>query len=132
MQTFNLNGLVAESERGHKRWGEFLRVPSLSMGLYRLKAGQADEQQPHTEDEVYVIISGKASFRVGGQVRAVVPGSVIFVERAVEHRFVDITEDFPSFTLTPSPSALLRATPLRSAFFPSGKRMAGFKPSRGS
>src|SRR5262245_53206653 len=52
MQTFILNNLVAESERGDQRWREFLRVPSLSMGLYRLKARQADEQQPHTEDEV--------------------------------------------------------------------------------
>jgi quercetin dioxygenase-like cupin family protein len=93
MQTFNLNGLVAESERGNQRWQEFLRVPSLSMGLYCLKAGQIDEQQPHTEDEVYFVISGKGSFRAGGQGSAVVPGSVIFVERTIEHRFVDITED---------------------------------------
>jgi quercetin dioxygenase-like cupin family protein len=93
MQTFNLNSLVAESARGNQRWREFLRVPSLSMGLYRLKAGQADEQRPHTEDEVYLVISGKASFRAGGQEQAVVPGSVIFVKRAAEHRFVDITED---------------------------------------
>ena len=93
MQTFNLNDLAAESERGDQRWREFLRVPSLSMGLYRLKAGQADEQQPHTEDEVYVVVSGKASFRGGGQEQALAPGSVIFVERAAEHRFLDITED---------------------------------------
>src|SRR5579871_4476098 len=93
MQTFNLSRLIAESERDNQRWGEFLRVPSLSMGLYRLKAGQADEQQPHTEDEVYVVISGRASFRASEQVQAVIPGSVIFVERAVEHRFVDIAED---------------------------------------
>ena len=93
MQTFNLNDLVAESERADQRWREFLRVPSLSMGLYRLKAGQADEQQPHSEDEVYVVIGGKASFRAGGPEQAVAPGSVIFVERTAEHRFVDITED---------------------------------------
>src|SRR5690348_10440792 len=93
MQTFDLSSLVAESERGGQRWREFLRVLSLSMGLYRLKAGQADEQQPHTEDEVYLVVSGKASFRAGGREQAVVPGSVIFIERAAEHRFVDITED---------------------------------------
>jgi quercetin dioxygenase-like cupin family protein len=93
MQTFNLSSLVAESERGNQRWREFLRVPSLSMGLYRLKAGQTDEQQPHNEDEVYYVISGKASFRAGGQTQAVVSGSVIFVERSIEHRFVDIRED---------------------------------------
>jgi quercetin dioxygenase-like cupin family protein len=93
MQAFDLNNLVAEANGNNQRWREFLRVSSLSMGLYRLKAGQLDEQKPHAEDEVYLAISGKASFRAGGQEQAVVPGSLIFVERSVEHRFFDITED---------------------------------------
>src|SRR5947209_6528389 len=93
MQIFTIHGLVSESDRSNERWQEFLRVPSLSMGLYRLQAGQPDEQRPHTEDEVYLVISGKASFRAGGQTRAVAPDTLIFVERTVEHRFMDISED---------------------------------------
>ena len=93
MQTFDLNDLVADSERAGQRWREFLRVPSLSLGLYRLKAGQPDEQQPHTEDEVYFVLRGKAVFRAAGREQAVAPGTILFVERAAEHRFVDITED---------------------------------------
>lgn len=108
MQTFNLNDLAAESERGDLRWREFLRVPTLSMGLYRLKAGQADEQRPHTEEEVYVVIGGKASFRAGGQERAVAPGSVIFVERGAEHRFVDITEDLTVLVFFAPPEGSLK------------------------
>ncbi len=108
MQTFNLSSLVGESERGSQRWLEFFRVPSLSMGLYRLKAGQADEQQPHSEDEVYVVISGKASFQASGQEQAVVPGSLIFVERSVEHRFVDITEDLTVLVFFAPPEGFLR------------------------
>ncbi len=108
MQMFSLNSLVAESERGDQCWGEFLRVPSLSMGLYRLRAGRTDEQQPHTEDEVYVVISGKASFRASEQVQAVVPGSVIFVERAVEHRFVDIAEDLMVLVFFAPPEGSLK------------------------
>src|ERR1700722_803576 len=94
MKLFNLNQLVAECERNDLRWQEFLNVSSLSMGLYRLKAGQIDEQKPHTEDEVYFIMSGKASFRAGGQEQHVMPGTLIFVERCVEHRFYDISEDW--------------------------------------
>ena len=93
MQTFSLNDLVTEGERRNQRWQEFLRVSSLSMGLYRLKAGQPDEQKPHAEDEVYLVISGKASFRAGEHEQAVAPGTLIFVERSIEHRFFDITED---------------------------------------
>jgi quercetin dioxygenase-like cupin family protein len=108
MQTFDLNDLAAESERADQRWREFLRVPSLSMGLYRLKAGQADEQQPHTEDEVYLVVSGKASFRAGGREQAVAPGSVICVERAAEHRFVDITEDLTVLVFFAPPEGSLK------------------------
>ena len=108
MQTFHLSSLVAQGERDHQRWQEFLRVPSLSMGLYRLKVGQADEQKPHTEDEVYVVLSGKASFRAGEQEQAVAPGSVIFVERAVEHRFVDISEDLTVLVFFAPPEGSLK------------------------
>ena len=108
MQTLNLNDLVARGERDNQRWQEFLRVPSLSMGLYRLKAGQADEQRPHTEDEVYLVVSGKASFRAGGQEQAVAAGSLIFVERAAEHRFVDITEDLTVLVFFAPPEGSLK------------------------
>jgi hypothetical protein len=43
MQIFNLNDLVADSERSSQRWREFLRVPSLSKGLYACRdAGWAN------------------------------------------------------------------------------------------
>jgi hypothetical protein len=63
MQVFRLNELMTEGR--NQRWQEFLRVSSLSMGLYRVKAAQPDEKQPHAEDEVSLVISGKASFRAG-------------------------------------------------------------------
>jgi mannose-6-phosphate isomerase-like protein (cupin superfamily) len=108
MQTFNLNDLVAQGERGNQRWQEFLRVSSLSMGLYRLRAGQPDEQQPHAEDEVYLVLSGKASFRAGGREKAVAPGSLIFVERSVEHRFFDVTEDLTVLVFFAPPEGSLK------------------------
>jgi mannose-6-phosphate isomerase-like protein (cupin superfamily) len=63
------------------------------MGLYRLKAGEEDRQQPHKEDEVYYIVSGRASFQAGEEQRKVGKGSLLFVEAKVGHRFFDIEED---------------------------------------
>jgi quercetin dioxygenase-like cupin family protein len=108
MQSFSLNDLVTECERRTERWQEFLRASSLSMGLYRIKAGQLDEQKPHSEDEVYLVVSGKASFRAGGQVQAVAPGTLIFVERTVEHRFVDVTEDLTVLVFFAPPEGSLK------------------------
>ena len=93
MQTFDLTSLLEERGRAGRPWLEFLREPSLSMGVYHLKAGQADPQQPHTEDEVYHVLAGRGRFVAGGQEREVGPGTLLFVGRGVEHRFRDITED---------------------------------------
>jgi mannose-6-phosphate isomerase-like protein (cupin superfamily) len=83
---------AARAARG-TRYEEFIRVPTLSVGLYELPAGGTDPQQPHTEDEVYHVVSGRATIRVGEEDREVGPGSVVFVAAAVPHRFHAITED---------------------------------------
>src|SRR5436190_16907846 len=93
MKAWDLTDLVRERERGDRPYLEFLRVPSLSTGLYALPAGGVDPQQPHTEDEVYYVVSGRATIHVGEEDRPVEPGSVVFVEAHVEHRFHTITED---------------------------------------
>ena len=93
MQTFFDVDILNARTREGKSWLEFLRVPSLSMGVYHLKAGADDPQRPHSEDEVYYILGGWAKFRYGGQVQDVRPGTILFVERHAEHRFFEITED---------------------------------------
>jgi mannose-6-phosphate isomerase-like protein (cupin superfamily) len=93
MQLFELRRLMAEREQCNKAWMEFVRAPSLSMGLYYLKSGEEDLQKPHTEDEVYYVVNGRAVFRAGTEQWSVEPGTLILVERSVEHRFSHITED---------------------------------------
>jgi mannose-6-phosphate isomerase-like protein (cupin superfamily) len=74
-------------------WVEHLRVPAMSLGTYSIRAGGLDEQTPHAEDEVYVVISGRAAFESGGQRVEVRAGSTLFVPAREEHRFVDVTDD---------------------------------------
>jgi mannose-6-phosphate isomerase-like protein (cupin superfamily) len=71
---------------------EFIRRPSLSVGLYVLDAGAVDRQQPHGEDEVYHVVSGRGAITVGEETRAVGPGAVVYVGASVPHRFHDIEE----------------------------------------
>ena len=72
---------------------EFLRRPGFSMGLYQLPVGGTDHQHPHDADEVYVVHSGRATLRVDGVDHPVGPGSIVSVDRHVEHGFRDIIED---------------------------------------
>src|SRR6266545_4066133 len=93
MDAFDLKQLLDERGRTQRAYLEFLRVPSLSVGVYQLPAGGIDPQQPHTEDEVYYVAGGRGAIRVDAEDRAVRTGSVIFVAAGVEHRFHSITED---------------------------------------
>jgi hypothetical protein len=49
---------------------EHLRRSDLSLGTYCLRAGAVDRQDPHAEDEVYVVTAGRARF-TGGRFAAV-------------------------------------------------------------
>jgi mannose-6-phosphate isomerase-like protein (cupin superfamily) len=93
VNSYHLHDLLAQQGESGKLYLEFLRVPSLSMGLYVLKAGGVDPQSPHTEDEVYYVAAGRGMIHVGGEDQPVEAGSVVFVEAGVEHRFHSITED---------------------------------------
>ena len=93
MDSFQVRDLAAQLDTSGELWSEFLRVPAMSAGLYRLKAGQEDPQTPHHQDEVYYVISGRAVLRVGDRDVPAVPGSVLFVEAGAEHRFERIGED---------------------------------------
>lgn len=93
MDAFELETLRTRRGASEKLYLEFLRVPSLSMGLYELAAGSTDPQQPHSEDEVYYVTAGRAQIRVDGADRPVQPGSIVYVAAGVEHRFHTIEED---------------------------------------
>jgi hypothetical protein len=53
MDTYEIIDLADERQRTGERYLEFLKVSTLSVGLYELPTGDTDPQQPHTEDEVY-------------------------------------------------------------------------------
>lgn len=76
-----------------KLYREFLRVPTMSAGLYVLSAGASDPQRPHQEDEMYYVLQGRARFRAENQDTEVSAGSVLFVAAEVEHQFYDIAEE---------------------------------------
>jgi quercetin dioxygenase-like cupin family protein len=88
---------VDEIDRQRARTGklyqEFLRVSSMSAGLYVLAPGATDPQKPHHEDEMYYVVRGKSRFQTGNEDQEISTGSVLFVAAEVEHRFYDITEE---------------------------------------
>jgi mannose-6-phosphate isomerase-like protein (cupin superfamily) len=79
--------------RSSNGYVEFLRVPSMSAGIYVLGAGAIDRQTPHTEDEIYYVVRGHARFRRGDEELSVRPGELLFVPARQPHRFHSISEE---------------------------------------
>ena len=90
---FQIDELEKQWGQAGKSYLEFLRIPSMSAGVYTLPAGATDQQKPHKEDELYYVVRGRARMRAGSEDRDVSQGSVIFVAAEVEHRFYDIVEE---------------------------------------
>jgi mannose-6-phosphate isomerase-like protein (cupin superfamily) len=93
MKVFRLDDLDAERSAHDGAYLQFLRERSMSAGLYALPAGGNDPQKPHRQDEIYLVVSGRASITVGAETSYVARGSVVYVPAGVPHRFHHITED---------------------------------------
>lgn len=64
------------------------RSPGLELGVYALVAPEPDRQQPHEDDEVYVVLEGTGVLDVAGEQVELDSGHSAFVPAGVEHRFV--------------------------------------------
>jgi mannose-6-phosphate isomerase-like protein (cupin superfamily) len=93
VELHDLPSLLDRQASSGRPYLEYIRHPSLSVGLYVLAAGSVDGQQPHGEDEVYYVLEGRAEMTVGQDQRSVGPGDTIFVAAQAPHRFHDIAED---------------------------------------
>jgi len=60
----------------------------LEVGVYVLVAPEADRQQPHADDEVYVVLNGSGVLDVEGEQVELHEGHAAFVPAGAEHRFV--------------------------------------------
>jgi mannose-6-phosphate isomerase-like protein (cupin superfamily) len=89
--------LEAKRRPGDKPYEVVMRHGSMHIGLYAPRG--ADPQQPHGQDEVYVVMRGSGQFMCGGTERAFAEGDVLFVPAGREHRFIDFTDDFQAWVV---------------------------------
>lgn len=67
------------------------RHGSMELKLYAPRGH--DPQQPHTQDELYVVQAGHGRFDNGGELVDFGVGDVLFVPAGRPHRFVDFSDD---------------------------------------
>lgn len=87
-QAFDVEGARRRlSERGG--YEVILSTPGMEVGVYVLVAPEPDRQQPHADDEVYVVLDGRGVLEVEGARVELHEGQATFVPAGAEHRFLE-------------------------------------------
>jgi mannose-6-phosphate isomerase-like protein (cupin superfamily) len=60
----------------------------LQLGVYVLVAPEPDHQQPHADDEVYVVLEGRGTLDIDGERVDLREGHAAFVPARTPHQFV--------------------------------------------
>lgn len=85
-----------ENEKGQV-FTTLLQHGSLSVEYFSPRA--IDTQQPHKQDELYIIASGEAIFNRNGEKVNCRKGDMLFVPAGMNHQFENFTDDFATWVI---------------------------------
>jgi mannose-6-phosphate isomerase-like protein (cupin superfamily) len=86
-QAFDISG--AQSRLAEKGGYEIVyESAGLEIGVYVLVAPEPDHQQPHRDDEIYIVLEGQGALEVEGERVELHEGEATFVPAGAHHGFV--------------------------------------------
>jgi mannose-6-phosphate isomerase-like protein (cupin superfamily) len=97
MRSSVIKALQSLSDKESEIFVKVLQHGSMSVEIYR--PVNIDPQSPHTQDELYVIISGSGQFMLNAKYTDFQQGDIIFVPAGAQHRFENFTKDFATWAI---------------------------------
>lgn len=85
---FDIAGVQERLAAGSGGYEIVHRSPSVELGVYVLVAPEPDRQQPHEDDEIYLVLEGSGVLEVEDERVELREGHAVFVPAGAEHRFV--------------------------------------------
>src|SRR5881227_3325382 len=87
-EPFDIAGAKDRLAAGNGGYEVVHRSPGLEIGVYVLVAPEPDHQQPHVDDEVYVVLEGRGTLEVEGEKVDLREGHAVFVPAGARHQFI--------------------------------------------
>src|SRR5436189_4176370 len=84
---FDVEAVKNRLARGSGGYEIVHESPGLEVAVYALVAPEPDRQQPHADDEVYVVPEGRGVLEVERDTVEVSEGKAAFVPAGADHRF---------------------------------------------
>ena len=85
---FDVAGVARHLSEGTGGYEIVHASPGIEVGVYVLVAPEPDRQQPHEDDEVYVVLEGSGVLEIEGERVELREGHAVFVPAGAEHQFV--------------------------------------------
>jgi len=85
---FDIEAVKERLAAGNGGYEVVHRSDRLEIGVYVLVAPEPDRQQPHEDDEVYVVLEGRGTLEIEERQVELREGHAVFVPAGAEHRFV--------------------------------------------
>jgi mannose-6-phosphate isomerase-like protein (cupin superfamily) len=85
---FDIAGVAKRLSEGSGGYEIVHASPGIEVGVYVLVAPEPDRQQPHSDDEVYVVLEGSGMLEIEGEQVELREGHAVFVPAGAEHRFI--------------------------------------------
>ena len=89
----DIRGLVSKMDLDCSGFLGFFELEHLQAGILRLKPGEQDTQEPHSLDEVYLVLEGDGYIEIGKKAYTIKKDLFIFVPAEVKHRFYGNTKE---------------------------------------
>lgn len=86
---FELENLISELECNESYFLTFLSSRGIDAGILRLLPGEVDLQEPHSSDEIYLVMGGDGFIRINDRKYKLKKNSFVYVPANVEHNFCE-------------------------------------------
>lgn len=97
MSHVSTTDLIEQLEHEETDYAEVLSSDSMTVEV--AKYPNPEPKHPHKTDELYFIISGSGSVRVGTETYTVSEGDVVYVEQGTDHDFSDIDDEITALVV---------------------------------
>jgi mannose-6-phosphate isomerase-like protein (cupin superfamily) len=85
---FDIAGVAQRLSGGNGGYEIVHASAGVELGVYVLVAPEPDRQQPHDDDEIYLVLEGSGVLEIEGEKVELREGHAVFVPAGAEHRFV--------------------------------------------
>jgi mannose-6-phosphate isomerase-like protein (cupin superfamily) len=83
----DIRELFSKMDLGNSEFLNFFDLRHLQAGILRLKPGERDKQEPHSSDEIYLVLEGDGFIEIGKKTFSLKKDLFIYVPANVKHRF---------------------------------------------